>query len=469
MPTSSSRSDPVEFEFELDIGDDVIPSPSEEKPVKKEESADDAANDYVVLKRKAKKNKADQVGVAQGEGVAEPEKGGDTLHKNDETLALEKLASVRVPATSSKNDPVQESLPLTSDSRSPEGIGRRPGLEGIGLTKDSRNRISRNGKKALLRAVASVREAFVEHGVLAGLSRNKALIAVVLTVCLLFTVIWIIFSGKEDPSPAVSPTLTENKVRGSSSDPVNDATATSEKPSVEKPSVEKPSVEKPSVDLLRAQGGESDQQRNFRARDTLAKFFGSKSLSEMLGCIREPQRVQPFIEDYYSRFAFAMPAIKEISRFQEIMINLKVFLIADIVLEGRGAITVVLQDTEKGFVVDWETYVCYNPFDWDEFYKKRPDQALPMRVLATLDHNPGFAFPGEAEWVCVRIIGRDSDEELYGYAPAASQTALRLREMLEDEWEFPCILQLQFPEDGKGGDRQVHIKNLVMENWIKVD
>jgi len=458
MPKSSSRSDPVEFEFELDIGDDVIPSPSEEKPVKKEESADDAANDYVVLKRKAKKNKADQAGVAQGEGVAEPEKGGDTLHKNDETLALEKLASVRVPATSSKNDPVQESLPLTSDSRSPGRIGRSPGLEGIGLTKDSRNRISRNGKKALLRAVASVREAFVEHGVLAGLSRNKALIAVVLTVCLLFTVIWIIFSGKEDPSPAVSPTLTENKVRGSSSDPVNDATATTTA-----------IAEKPSVDLLRAQGGESDQQRNFRARDTLAKFFGSKSLSEMLGCIREPQRVQPFIEDYYSRFAFAMPGLKEISRVQEIMINLRVFLIADIVLEGRGASTVVLQDTEKGFVVDWETYVCYNPFDWDEFYKKRPDQALPMRVLATLDHNPGFAFPGEAEWVCVRIIGRDSDEELYGYAPAASQTALRLREMLEDEWEFPCILQLQFPEDGKGGDRQVHIKNLVMENWIKVD
>jgi len=331
-------------------------------------------------------------------------------------------------------------------------------LEGIGLTKDSRNRISRNGKKALLRAVASVREAFVGHGGLAGLSRNKALIAVVLTVCLLFTVIWIVFSGKDDPSPPVSSTLTENKVRGSSSDPVNDATATTTA-----------IAEKPSVDLLRAQGGESDQQRNFRARDTLAKFFGSKSPAEMRGCIREPQRVQPLIEDYYSRFAFAMPAIKEVFRFQEIMINLKVFLIADIVLEARGASTVVLQDTEKGFVVDWETYVCYNPFDWDEFYKKRPDQALPMRVLATLDHNPGFAFPGEAEWVCVRIIGRDSDEELYGYAPAGSETALRLSEMLEDEWEFPCILQLQFPEDGKGGDRQVHIKNLVMENWIKVD
>ncbi len=458
MPKSSSRSNPVEFEFELDIGDDVIPSPSEEKQVKKEVPANDSAEDYVVLKRKAKKNKADQIGVAQGEGVAKPEKKGGAVQKNDETLAPEKLAPVRAPATSSKIDPVQESLPLTSDSRSPGRIGRRPGLEGIGLTKDSRNRISRNGKKALLRAVASVREAFVEHGGLAGLSRNKALIAVVLTVCLLFTVIWIVFSGKDDPSPPVSSTLTENKVRGSPSDPANDATATTTA-----------IAEKPSVDLLRAQGGESDQQRNFRARDTLAKFFGSKSPSEMLGCIREPQRVQPFIEDYYSRFAFAMPGIMEISRFQEIMINLKVFLIADIVLEGRGASTVVLQDTEKGFVVDWETYVCYNPFDWDEFYKKRPDQAWPMRVLATLDHNPGFAFPGEAEWVCVRIIGRDSDEELYGYAPAGSETALRLREMLEDEWEFPCILQLQFPEDGKGGDRQVHIKNLVMENWIKVD
>ena len=88
--------------------------------------------------------------------------------------------------------------------------------------------------------------------------------------------------------------------------------------------------------------------------------------------------------------------------------------------------------------------------EWDDFYRNRPQEAISFRVLATLDHNPGFAFPGQAEWICIRMIGRDSDEEIYGYVRAGTNIALRIQEMLEDEWEFPCILKLQFPEQGKG-------------------
>ena len=438
MSKSSSRSDPFEFEFELDIGDDALPpQPAEAKEQKeqKDTPAKESDGDYVVLKRKAKKNLTEPCESDQVDALPKESKGHFKPKKIDGS------AVDRVPA---RREP-----PVRERARQAE----RPGLEGIGRTKDSRNRMTGSGKRALSEVMAFLRQAFAAHGGLAGLLRNKAVIAVVLTVGILSIAMWMLFSGEEEQQAELPGPVAGDKVSDVPAKPVNEVRPVAEQ----------------DADLLKAQGGESDQQRNFRARDTLAKFFGSGSPSEIVSFIREPQRVQPLLEDYYSRHAFVMPALKETSRFQEIMINLKVFLVADIVLEGRGATTVVLQDAGKGFVVDWETYVCYNPVDWDEFYKKRPGQAFPMRVLATLDHNPGFAFPGEAEWVCVRVIGRDSDEELYGYAPAGSRTALRLREMLEDEWEFPCILQLQFPEDGKGGDRQVHIRELVMENWIKVD
>ena len=51
--------------------------------------------------------------------------------------------------------------------------------------------------------------------------------------------------------------------------------------------------------------------------------------------------------------------------------------------------------------------------------------------------------------------------------------AARLEEALIDqgvkEWEYPCILELEFPADPKGGRDQVRILDLVIEHWVVVD
>ena len=405
------------------------------------EADEDSGGDYVILKRKAKETKEDKAGDGplrvSAAPASEPAKGHFKPKKLDGGMVAAAPARGRAAAPDHELGPSRE----------------RPGLEGIGRAKDSRNRMAGTGDRGILQGFALIRAVGARLSGLAHLRSNKAVLAVVLTVTILVVVLWVIFSGPE--KEAVTGPGAETQPQGPTS--------------TGQPIVEAQPLPGTAAPLLKSQSGESDEQRNFRARDTLEKFFQAQDAAGMSAFIRDPQRVQPLIEDYYSRHTFAMPGVSEITRFQEIMINLKVFLVADIVLEDKGASTVVLQDSGEGFVVDWETYVCYNPMGWEDFYRKRPGQAMSLRVFATLDHNPGFAFPGEAEWLCVRLIGRDSDEELYGYARTGSKTALRLREMLYDEWEFPCILQLQFPEDGKGGDRQVHIKDLVMENWIKVE
>ena len=71
MSKSSSSSDPVEFQFELDIGEDV-PLPPSAKPQKAEVKAEeDDPGDYVILKRKARKGKAKKL----DSGKAETDKG----------------------------------------------------------------------------------------------------------------------------------------------------------------------------------------------------------------------------------------------------------------------------------------------------------------------------------------------------------------------------------------------------------
>ncbi|MCP4846882.1 MAG: hypothetical protein GY899_02925 [Verrucomicrobiaceae bacterium] len=444
MSKSSSSSDPVEFQFELDIGEDV-PSPATEPPEKTEPEAQvDDPGDYVILKRKARKGKPKKLDP----GKAQTDKGQTSSGREQEAGSSDFMPRKLDGGLVVENpDPAEPS----ALSHEVEPVRKRLALEGIGKSRDSRNRIA--GARGILNDLLSLCRSYVGRLKLVRLQSNKVIMAIFLTVTIMGVALWILFPEPED----------EGAVQGNAKQKQEKVIA------VVPPTADPPPPEKAPVLLMKSQSGESDAQRDLRARDSLGKFFSARNQSEMLPLIRDSERVRPLIEDYYSRYSFVMPGVSKIVRFQEIMINLKIFLIADIVLEGKGANTVVLQDAGEGFVVDWETYVCYNPMAWEDFYRKRPGQAMSLRVLATLDHNPGFAFPGEAEWVCVRMIGRDSEEELYGYVRTGSQTALRIQEMLEDEWEFPCILQLQFPEDGKGGDRQVHIKGLVMENWINVD
>ncbi|MFP6872003.1 MAG: hypothetical protein VCA55_00705 [Verrucomicrobiales bacterium] len=438
MSKSSSRSEPVEFQFELDIGESVPPEPLPQ--LKKAD--EDSEEGCIILKRKAEKP---EIGKASGD-LESKAKETEPGHEPDKVEFKPRKLDGMVGSEDSDSSGVDALASGITVRR------ERRELEGLKEQRETGNTIAGLRHGWALRHCVSLYRDLAGRVTLVQRARNKVVIAIILTVTALGLMWWLLIPSAETERLAMS---TERRGATNAADKAGIGAIA-------------PPGERVPGGLLKAQSGESDADMEFRAGNTLKKFFKAENVSEMMRFIRDPERVEPLTDDYYSRRGFAMPGLSEIVRFQEIMINLKVFLIADIILEGEGAHTVVLQDTGRGFVVDWETYVCYNPMEWDDFYRNRPQKAISFRVLATLDHNPGFAFPGQAEWICIRMIGRDSDEEIYGYVREGTNIALRIQEMLEDEWEFPCILKLQFPEQGKGGDRQVHIRDLIIENWIKV-
>ncbi len=44
----------------------------------------------------------------------------------------------------------------------------------------------------------------------------------------------------------------------------------------------------------------------------------------------------------------------------------------------------ILEDTPKGFRIDWEYYVQYNPMNWSTFLKEMPAPPMDFRVYANL-------------------------------------------------------------------------------------
>jgi hypothetical protein len=215
--------------------------------------------------------------------------------------------------------------------------------------------------------------------------------------------------------------------------------------------------------------GESDAEISTRIADSLAKFFSASSPADLLGVVRSPQRVKPLIEDYYSRVEFELPTFVQIVNSEEIMVRLHPLWQVTVELQGGGKRVVAVEDSAEGFRVDWENYVHYNPIPWETFATERPSEAMAFRVYAKLDHRPGYAFPEVDKWFCVQLTAHGSGKEIFGYVERISTLGQRIHEMLVNEYDRDCILGLQFPEDGKGNEQQVYIRELVSEGWILVD
>ena len=188
---------------------------------------------------------------------------------------------------------------------------------------------------------------------------------------------------------------------------------------------------------------------------------------ELNGIIRSSSRVLNHIEDHYSRNTFSIPKLESIDSVEKLDGNLSGFFIAKITVDDVfRARTVLLEDTDRGFLLDWEEFVRYGQMNWDDFVKSDGNDAFYFRVRATLDSNPEFAFPERFEWVCVRISDWKSEEDLYGYVRKDSDIGININKLLDDEWEKECILKICFPKERKGGINQVKIVELINNNWI---
>ena len=215
--------------------------------------------------------------------------------------------------------------------------------------------------------------------------------------------------------------------------------------------------------------GEDAADTQLRVRDTLEKFFGATKKEELYGIIRKSGDVPDSFADYYSRNEFSLPKLNGIGsvlKFQDP----SNFWIANITVQGEiRARSVILEDSDLGFLVDWEEFVRYSSLSWKDFIDTNSLEPIDFRVRATLDVNSGFAFPDREKWICVRIDDWKSDAILFGYVRAGTKLSQRIQNVLYDEWQKDCILRLQFPEDARGGINQVHIIDLINDSWVEFD
>ena len=187
--------------------------------------------------------------------------------------------------------------------------------------------------------------------------------------------------------------------------------------------------------------------------------------------VRDPVRVNPLMIDYYSREQFEADHefLGLMNDLQEFEVAGPGFWAAEADLASPRSRTMILELTPKGFRVDWEYYVQYNPMNWSTFIKEAPAPPMDFRVYARIAPDYRFPFNDEERYIGVDLMTLNDASEIMGYAERQSELGKRLQQLLQDKHEELCILRLQFPSGSKPGDKAVYIRELVNPHWIITD
>ncbi|MEK7953819.1 hypothetical protein [Luteolibacter soli] len=207
-----------------------------------------------------------------------------------------------------------------------------------------------------------------------------------------------------------------------------------------------------------------------RIEKVVHDFLAADTIEKILPVVRQPDRVKPLIEEEWKVRPKRAMKFARLTTFQPASIAGGNFWIIRAETRDAGSQNLIVeQNGDTDVRVDWETFVCYQPMDWDRYRTERPTNAMDFRVWVTPDSFYSHEFSNAGRWRCYRVNIRDSEESLFGYAPVGSDVARDLDEFFkrEPDGKATIIARLRFPAGGQS-PRGVVIDKLVEPRWMYV-
>ena len=210
-----------------------------------------------------------------------------------------------------------------------------------------------------------------------------------------------------------------------------------------------------------------------RIHKTTREFFEASTLDSLVRFVRQPSRVRPLMEKYYAAKPVASQHLSTFKLLQPLALDgLSNFWMASVELENRETRDLLIEITPLGEArIDWETLVCYQPMKWDNFAATRPQgTSYDFRVYVEQDTFYNQDFADSYRWNCFKLSALNSDETLFGYAPANGETSNKILDLLNSNGarRTSMILRVSIPE-GLQSKSGVVIEKLVNPRWLYID
>lgn len=210
-----------------------------------------------------------------------------------------------------------------------------------------------------------------------------------------------------------------------------------------------------------------------RIEATTREFFKAATVGELAKNVRHRDRVEPLMAGYYSNHRLIPQRVMRTDMLQPLTLGGRAnFWMESVELETLGKKNLAIEVMPGGEIkIDWETLVCYQPMPWDEFATNRPEAtSLDFRVYVEPDNFHSHEFADPNQWECVRMTALDSDETLFGYCRANSESARIIAQTIGSNAgrKTPMILRLNIPT-GLQSRRGVVIESVLSSRWIYIE
>lgn len=201
-------------------------------------------------------------------------------------------------------------------------------------------------------------------------------------------------------------------------------------------------------------------------------FFHATSVEAMLPLVRQPERVKPLMERYYSEHPIVPISTLRTRILQPLTLDNRAnFWMKSVELAENQSSNLIIEVMDNGEPkIDWETLVCYQPMNWDAYVAERPGgTSMDFRVYVEPDNFFSHEFADPEKWNSFRLTALDADETLFGYVRAGSEIANQVVELLRRNQgsRTSMVLRLNIPE-GLKSRRGVVIEKLLSPRWLYV-
>lgn len=198
----------------------------------------------------------------------------------------------------------------------------------------------------------------------------------------------------------------------------------------------------------------------------VSEFCNAPTHRELMGVIRDPERVGPIIRDYYTSGGHTWVAIPpgqvpDPSAFE----TDKNWTAFKLPLPDFRSRSMAVEETAKGFKVDWESFVAYSEMPWDKLRESKPRTPVLLRAIVRRTAYYNFDFPSEDTHRCFQIYDEARDNVIYGYIQRGSEVDKKMEEIMLNAMDVHAILRVAYPEISTANN-QVNITEVVAKGWI---
>lgn len=209
-----------------------------------------------------------------------------------------------------------------------------------------------------------------------------------------------------------------------------------------------------------------------RIIQSVRDYCEADTIDKLCAVSRQPDRVRPLMEDWYRKQPLKAAKFDTLDLFQPVTLsNRGNFWMVSCTMKDGGRRHLLVEEAQGGKdLVDWETEVCYQPMDWDQYARERKPGSMDFRVRVEPDNLFSHEFSDSERWACFRLNTLKGEEVLFGYIERQSEEGSKLVKLLEQNGnrESALLLRISTPVDLRS-PHGVVIEKVMSPRWTYVD